>query len=77
MPILPRPAVASSDFRPYCSPSSLHVSVEPANPKASRPPYKPSIVEDHGKNVADCSATKPTRAGGSIKQMNFTTSKAY
>ena len=40
MPILPRPAVASSDFRPYCS--SLNVVLEPANPKASRPPIKAS-----------------------------------
>lgn len=40
MPILPRPAVASSDFRPYCSPSNLNVVLEPTNPKASRPPLR-------------------------------------
>ena len=40
MPILPRPAVASSDFRPYSS--SLNVVLEPTNPKASRPPIKAS-----------------------------------
>ena len=38
MPILPRTsAVATSDFKPYCSPSNLNVARE-ASLKASRPP---------------------------------------
>ena len=56
MPILPRSAVASSDFRPYCSPSpatpaqtsNLNVILEPANPKASRPPLRTNSVIDNG-----------------------------
>ena len=38
MPILPRSAVASSDFQPYCSPSNLNVTRESLHTKASRPP---------------------------------------
>ena len=48
MPILPRSAVASSDFRPYSSPnSSLNVAVQPAHPKAARPPTNLPIINDN------------------------------
>lgn len=48
MPILPRSAVASSDYRPYSSPnSSLNVAVQPAQPKAARPPTNLPIINDN------------------------------
>ena len=48
MPILPRSAVASSDYRPYSSPSSsLHVAVQPAQPKAARPPTNLPCINDN------------------------------
>ena len=80
MPILPRPAVASSDFRPYSS--SLNVVLEPTNPKASRPPLKAasnSILEAdlpaprggsgaHGGAAASMASMTSSARGGSLKQ---------
>lgn len=88
MPILPRPAVASSDFRPYCSPSNLNVVLEPTNPKASRPPLRQtnSILAntENGENGASnptmvmqtsVNSSLATR-GGSLKTTSMLTAAA-
>lgn len=78
MPILPRSAVASSDFRPYCSvtPSSnLNVVLEPANPKASRPPLKQSnsVLDNNTEllTAVEGNGNATTARGGSLKQSPF------
>lgn len=63
MPILPRSAVASSDYRPYHSspkPSSLNVTMEPAQPKAARPPINNDQNNAAGHSAAAHSAPMST-----------------
>ena len=70
MPILPRSAVASSDFRPYNSspkPSSLNVAIEPAMPKAARPPSMKRNENNANAGHADGhSAAMPAAPMGAI-----------
>ena len=61
MPILPRSAVASSDYRPYHSspkPSSLNVTMEPAQPKAARPPVL-ALTNNDQNNAGHSAASAP------------------